>query len=184
MNRPHLAHRIGLLCVVLTCGVPGLGMAPPGASAVAASGSIAGHVSDSAGQPMTGTLVTAVPQRGGPATRTMTDSRGEYRLEGLPENTYRVDFMLLGFEVTRRNAVGVRTGASANADAVLFVRAQCECVTIGFPASARTLAGQVVDEADRPLPGARLEIAGPMRESSRADSEGRFGLRLAAEGTW
>ena len=185
MSRSHLAYRIGILCLVLTFGLPGVRMAPSVAVAVAAFGNIVGHVTDSTGQPIPGAFVRIVPQSGGPATQTTSDSHGAYKLENLPEDTYRVDFTLAGFGVTRRNAVQVRAGASDSVDAVLFPRPHCECVTIEPPTTARLLAGRVVDEADRPLPGARLEIVGPMRrEASYADSEGHFFVRIPVDGKW
>ena len=185
MNRSHVAYCVGIPGLVLTLGLPGVGIGPSTAVAVAASGNIVGHVTDSAGQPLPGTTVRAVPQRGGPEKRTTSDSHGEYKLEELPEDTYRVDFLLAGFGLTRRNAVQVRAGASSNVDGVLFLKPMCECVLIALPPAARLLAGQVVDEANRPLPGARLEIVGPLhREASYANSEGEFYVYIPPDGTY
>lgn len=146
---------------------------------------IEGEVKDRAGQLLPGVSVTPLPEGGGRATHATTDREGTYHLDGLPEGTYRIDFELPGFTGIRRNHVIVGRDASTRVDAVLSVRPLCECLSSGVPTVPRGVPGQVVDEAGRPLPHARLEIAGPkLKETAYADREGRFLLRPPVEGTW
>ena len=72
------------------------------------------------------TRVTTVPQNGGLAHTVTTDRGGVYRLEALPDDTYRVDFELRGFDIVRRNHVTVVAGAPARADVLLHVRPVCD----------------------------------------------------------
>ncbi len=154
-------------------------------AADAQSSSIAGHVVDARGQTLPGVSVTVIPQSGGAARRAITGRDGTYRLDGLPEGTYRVDFELLGFDLFRRNHVQVRADEVAEANGELFVSAICECVDVKPPVAVRERDGQVVDESGQPLPHARLEIAGPTRrEVAYADGEGRFRVRLPVADGW
>ena len=131
------------------------------------------------------TRVTTVPQNGGLAHTVTTDRGGVYRLEALPDDTYRVDFELRGFDIVRRNHVTVVAGAPARADALLHVRPVCECISSGLSTELPPLAGQVVDDGGRPLPYARLDIVNPKRrKTAYADSEGRFVVRPPVAGMW
>ncbi|HXG69125.1 MAG TPA: carboxypeptidase-like regulatory domain-containing protein [Gemmatimonadaceae bacterium] len=153
--------------------------------AVGQAPSIAGHVADTIGQPVPGVSITATPQTGGSARRATSGRDGAYQFEALPDGTYRVDFELQGFDLTRRNNVHVRREAKAEADATLSISPICECV-ISTPRTAlRERAGQVVDESRRGLPYARLELlsaTGP--EVAYADGEGRFRVRLPLNEHW
>ena len=60
-----------------------------------------------------------IPQSGGLVRHTTSGSDGLYRLDGLPDGTYRVDFDLRGFELVRRNHVRVSRDTEANIDAAL-----------------------------------------------------------------
>ena len=145
---------------------------------------ITGNVEDQIGQPLSGASVIAIPARGGLAMRAMTDRDGGFVLEGLSPGTYRVDVSLAGFAGWRQNHVQVGEG-SMQVRAVLSIRPLCECITAGFPAGPRTIPGQVVDEADRPLPHARVEFVGPRgREQAHVGDDGRFLVSPPAEGTW
>jgi hypothetical protein len=154
-------------------------------AAGAANGAIEGQIRDTIGQPLPGTTVTVIPERGGPARQTIADGEGAYRLDGLADGTYRIDFQLTGFDRTRDNHVRVRADTQTNVDATLQVSAVCECVTSGLSITTRPQAGQVVDEANRPLPYARLEVVSSLRrETAYSDSEGRFYIRAPLEGAW
>ena len=148
----------------------------------AAPAIIEGEVKDRSGQPLPGASVMALPERGGLATHTATDREGRYHLEGLSQGIYRVDVSLPGFDGWRQNHVRV---GSTQVDAVLSVRPLCECISSGLPAGPRSVPGQVVDEAGRPLPHSRLEFVGPRyRERAYTDGEGRFLVSPPVEGTW
>ena len=155
------------------------------AISVAAPAIIEGEVKDRIGQPLPGASVMALPERGGLATHTATDRDGRYHLEGLSQGTYHVDVSLPGFDGWRQNHVRVGSDGSTRVDAVLSVRPLCQCISSGLPAGPRSVPGQVVDEAGRPLPHARLEFVGPRRrERAYTDSEGRFLVSPPVEGTW
>lgn len=174
-----------MVCLTVALVASSGGPRTTAAMLVAGPGIIEGAIKDLVGSPLPGVAVLALPERGGLVTRTTTDRDGMYHLDGLAEDTYRVDFALLGFVETRQNHVRVRPERPARADAVLSVRPICECVSDGLRTIQRKVAGQVVDDAGRPLPHARLEIIGPRRqESARADSEGRFLVRLPVDGSW
>jgi hypothetical protein len=106
-------------------------------------------------------------------------------LEGLAPGTYRVDFEVDQSDITRINRVLVRAGYSSTVNATLYPSGVCECIDHTPPIRLQERAGRVVGEADQPLPHARLELVTPARrETAYADSEGRFKVRLAVDGTW
>lgn len=135
MGRRHLARR--MFCLVVALGLSGTRMVAPEAVAVAASGSIAGHVVDTAGQALPGVSVTTIPERGGLAKHTTSDGGGAYRFDELSDFTYRVDFELRGFDLTRRNHVRVRADERITVDAALSISSVCECVTVQISTALR-----------------------------------------------
>ena len=146
---------------------------------------IAGHAVDSAGYAVPGVSVTAVPEGRGTAKRTLTAADGAYQFDGLSDDTYHVDFEILGFDLIRRNHVRVHQDATARVDATLPVSAICECVRVSEGAELRERSGQVVDDAGRPLARARVEITTPLRyEFAYADSQGQFRVRLPVNENW
>jgi len=162
----------------------GLVLSVPMISAAQAP-AIAGRVTDMSLAPLPGVTVTIVPERGGVARHTMSGRDGSYRFEELFDDTYRIDFSLPGFEVTRRNHVGIRAGTSSGVDAVLRVGRLCEHPAPPVQAPSAFRSGQVLDEVDRPLPHATLEIAaGGRSATAHTDREGRFIVRVPAEGEW
>ena len=158
----------------------------------AQSTSIAGRVVDAAiAMGLPGVAATAVLQTGGEARTVMSGPDGAYRFEGLPDGIYRIDFELRGFDVMRRNLVPVRAGETTQVDATtLPVTTICECIDMwGRLGRSRprltTHIGQVMDASSRPLPHARLEMAGPVGpEFIYADREGKFHVRLSPLHTW
>ena len=154
----------------------------PSGVVVAQSASIAGVVRDGNGGVIPGVDVTTIPQSGGLVRHTTSGSDGSYRLDGLPDGTYRVDFDLRGFELVRRNHVRVGRDAEASIDVALPVRAICECVTVEPPSPWTQRPGQVVDKAGRPLPHAHIQLVG--REEAYTDNEGRFFIRVPVYEKW
>jgi hypothetical protein len=139
-------------------------------------------VSAGGGHVLAGVTVTTTPESGGLSRHTKTGSDGTYRLAGLRDGTYRVDFELAAHDVVRRNHVLVHHDTEARVDADLPVRALCECISIPPPSPWAQRVGQVVDKAGNPLPHARVELVG--REWAFTDSEGRFLIRLPVNETW
>lgn len=151
---------------------------------VGETGTVAARAVDSIGKPVPGVSVTIVAESGGLAKQETTESDGTCRFE-VPGGTYRVDFETLGFDVARRNHVRVRNHGSTSTEGVLHVSAICECVAIVAPNPLAVRSGQVVDDAGRPLPHARLQIDSPMRrEVAYADRDGRFLLKAPLDKTW
>jgi hypothetical protein len=174
-----------MLCLAVALEASSGGQRTNSAILVAATGIIEGAIKDRVGAPLPGVSVATLPERGGRVIRTTTGLDGTYQLNGLVEDTYRVDFALLGFEGARQNHVRVRPERRARVDAVLSIRPLCECISTGLPTTQQTVPGQVVDDAGRPLPHARLKIVSPTRqEFDHADNEGRFVVRLPADGFW
>jgi hypothetical protein len=117
--------------------------------------------------------------------RATTDRDGAYYFEGLSEGSYRVDFSLGGFSGIRHNHVRPASSGSPRGDLALSLRPVCECITSGPAAGPVIISGQVVDEAGRPLPRARVTMTASNRhETAYADGEGRFRVRPPAGGTW
>jgi hypothetical protein len=154
-------------------------------AAIAQSARLIGRVVDTAGRPAPGVFVTALPESGGVARRVLSGVDGGYGFAFLPEGTYRVDFEIQGFQLIRRNHVRVPRSANDSIDAILSVRAMCECVHVvpSVPVSERS--GQVVDGEGRPLPHARVTIATPRTsEVAYADADGRFRVRVPIGDKW
>jgi hypothetical protein len=174
----------GLVFLLVMAGAPSASPARLCDLAVGESASIMGQVTDASGQPLPGVSVTTIPEAGGLARRATSARDGTYRYDMLPSGTYRVDFDLFGFDVTRRNHVRVGDNRSTNVDAVLDASTICECVDVGSP-DLRQRAGQVLDQAGQPLPYARLEIASSTRrEVAYADTHGRFIVRAPVGDAW
>ena len=174
---------------------PRLGLAIAGGAIVwmavlmnaTAPGGVAGRVRDSANQSMPGVSVSAISESGGGITTATTDREGSYRLDGMADGVYRLDFELPGFETVRRNHVRVRQDQpTVDVDAVLAVGRVCECVKeVELPTLPEALSGQVVDEDGRPLPLARVQIATQVhRAMTYTDREGRFLFSVPVKGTW
>jgi hypothetical protein len=173
----NLREREGAIAVAVF-----LMLVAPSTLVFAQSPSIVGVVSDGRGSGVSGATVTTMPQSGGPIRQTTSGPDGSYGFDGLPDDTYRVDFELPGFELVRRNHVRVRRGTAAQADASLTPRAICECVTLEPPSPWAQRRGQVVNKNGNPLPHARVEIVG--REVMITDGEGRFLMRGPANEAW
>lgn len=154
-------------------------IAPCGA-VFAQSGTFAGVVRDRNGGVLPGVTVATIPQSGGLITHTTSGSDGSYRFDGLSDGVYRVDFDLRGFERIRRNHVRVGRD-TASIDAVLLLLPLCECPTIEPRSPWAQRLGQVVDNTGRPLPHARILVAG--RDEASTDIEGRFLIRLPVNET-
>jgi hypothetical protein len=182
MERRLLAH--GLLFLVVTAAPQVVATAIRVDVAAEETGTIEVRAVDAIAKPVPGVSVTIVPDSGGPAKRATTGNDGRCRFE-VPGATYRIDFDILGFDLTRRNHVRVPNNGSTNAEGVLEVSGVCECVTIVPPNPLAVRSGEVIDTAGRPLPHARLEVVSPIgHEVAYADEDGRFLLKAPVDATW
>src|SRR6185369_10186444 len=61
---------------------------------------------------------------------TVSDERGQYRLDGLRPGTYTVTFALAGFATVKRDGLELRTNFTATVDAELKVSQLEETITV------------------------------------------------------
>lgn len=178
------AGRRQKICLVASICI--LSWAGPSHVRGAQTSSIIGSVTDRGGAYwLAGVSVTARLASGGQPMRATSGSDGIYRFDGLITGTYRLDFEVQGFDITRLNRVRVVAGAPARADAQMYPSSICECVERVQPVPLKERTGRVVDDSDRPLPHARLTIGSPVRvETAYADGEGGFRVRVPVDGTW
>lgn len=167
------------LALALLTGPLRLWPSPPHDEGRPVGARITGRVIDASGAAIPGATVVAVPANGeAAATRALTRADGTYELDGSVEGPYFVDFELTGFDLVRRNNIRATANALGHADAVLYVSAICECVSITPKAPLRERIGQVLSASGQPLPHARLKIDSPRPESALATAEGRFAIRV------
>jgi hypothetical protein len=147
--------------------------------------SITGRAVDGGGVPVPGVSVTATPEAGGTLRHATSAADGTYQFASLPDGIYRIDFEILGFDMTRRNHVRVHKNVPASVDATLVVSAICDCVSVIDAVDLRERSGQVVNTSGRALAHARLEIVTPLHHEVRyADGAGRFQVRLPIAESW
>ena len=142
--RSKLAFTVAMLACVVS-------------SAAAQLGTIAGRVADADGaRPIPGATVLALVPTGTAAAGTMTDDQGQFRLNVAP-GTYTVTVRRIGYGETQRRGIVVTTGATAQVDVTLNVRAIELNPTIvtatrtpekaqNAPAHAEVLTPQVIEE--------------------------------------
>ena len=106
-------------------------LAPFAGRAFAQQSSIIGTVTDESGAVLPGVTVTATsPALQVPSVVSVTDERGEYRLNPLPIGLYSVDYALTGFQDVKRTGVRLTVGFTAKIDISLKVGSMSETVTV------------------------------------------------------
>src|SRR5204862_5358652 len=115
----------------VVCLAIALGLIPASALAQGAStANIVGVVKDSSGAVLPGVTVEAAsPALIEKVRSSVTDERGQYRLEGLRPGTYTVTFALAGFATVKRDGLELRTNFTATVDADLKVSQLEETIT-------------------------------------------------------
>ena len=83
------------------------------------TGSLAGHVRDDEGAPVSGAVVTATRSDGSIVRRDVSGIDGRYRLGLLPAGDYTLVARRLGFRPTSQEGIAVASGASVEADIVM-----------------------------------------------------------------
>ena len=100
---------------------------------------------------------------------TSTDARGTFRVDGLPDGTYRVEVVRQGFAPVVTSAVSVRFPFRAVVE-VLMRPADAPSAPAAIARSSGTgafdVAGQVVERGAGPVPGVRLRL---LRGDASAD---------------
>jgi hypothetical protein len=104
------------------------GTAP--AAAASGLGGLAGRVQDTSGAALPGVTVTASCSKHSSLASTVTNSRGEYVLEGLPPGSCAVAFELTGFEAHAVRAVELRADETSVLDRELSVAPISETVDV------------------------------------------------------
>jgi hypothetical protein len=107
-------------------------------------GSIAGTVKDSSGAAIAGAVVTATSTETGVRNTTATDDRGVYTFAVLPVGTYDVEIWRTGFKPYHRTGIALDADGALLVDAVLWVGADSESVTVSDSAvHAETVSSQM-----------------------------------------
>ena len=144
---------LALLAVLLV-------VAPRVHGQVAATGSVAGRVTDATGLGVAGVLVTAQPSPPAPASTSRTDENGLYSLGGLPAGACRLVFEFEGFRRQEHN-VSIAAAFAATLDVRLELAAIPQTVkvtaTLDEDRPPESIPGETVYSADAidRLPGAR-----------------------------
>jgi len=112
-----------LACLSLTTGVAH-------AQGVGSSGSINGTVTDPAGAVVPKASIVAVETAKGSRFTAVTDNNGEYRLTGLPPDTYDVTARIAGFQTEIQKGVNLTVGAVVVVDFPLKISAAAEAIEV------------------------------------------------------
>ena len=150
------------------------GEEPPGdrlpatQSVAVASGRIVGSVTDTAGMPLAGAVISAFGPSG--AELALVDADGRFLLRFLAPGAYLVQAHLPGFVASRRQLVAVSASTSA-VHAIALSRmgpaAEPIAASVGLPLRAGT-AAQSEDTDEPPLDGASTETSAPHDHSEKA----------------
>jgi hypothetical protein len=154
-------------------------------------GRLRGEVRDSADKPVWGVVVLAVRTGPGPASVALTasDARGFFGVDGLPAGEYRVETWRPGYAPFRLERVQIGGPFRAFVDITLPLGQEVP-LAVGVPATGgpTRIAAAIVDEAGRPLAGARVRVepvglrADPVR--GETDAAGSVTLAGLAPGIW
>jgi hypothetical protein len=133
----------------------------------AATGVVAGRVTDASGAPLAGVDVSARRVATGAVRKTTTDANGELALTSLMPGEYRVVFEAAGFRARTLDHVVVQVGRRVSLDATLELQGRAETVEVSEPAvsvsTGNGLVGGVVGQGvveNLPLNGRNfLELA-------------------------
>ena len=133
----------------------------------AATGAVAGRVSDASGAAVAGVKVKATRTATGAVRETTTDADGNHVLTSLVPGEYRIEFEAAGFNQRALDHTLVQVGARLAVDAVLDVQGRAETIEVSEPGvsvpTGNGLVGGVVGQGvveNLPLNGRNfLELA-------------------------
>ncbi len=153
------------------------------------AGRVSGRITDSQGSAIAGATVTLYMRATNERTTTMTDARGEYRFDHLPEGEYVVEVTAPGF-VRDSRTCQIERGSAGSLDFVLGVTSLSEAVLItaaGTPQTVDEVSKTVtvvtaqeieqrgeysLGEALRTVPGLRIQQTGGPGTFVRIQSRG------------
>ncbi len=157
MNR-----RLGLAALAML-----LALTPAARAQDAATGAVAGRVTDASGAAVAGVKVKATRTATGAVRETTTDADGNHVLTSLVPGEYRIEFEAAGFNPRALDHALVQVGARLTVDAVLDVQGRAETIEVSEPGvsvpTGNGLVGGVVGQGvveNLPLNGRNfLELA-------------------------
>lgn len=131
-------------------------------------------------QSVTGTPIAGVEVRieGSPLTA-RTDNRGHFAIVKAPTGPQLLMFRLVGYlPTTAETRVPTK-----DPDPVTMLELPHNLDTVKVVASVNILAGVVVDDKDKPVPGAIVDMLSGANSSTTTDSSGWFTFRSVRDGT-
>ncbi|MGH7656183.1 MAG: carboxypeptidase regulatory-like domain-containing protein [Gemmatimonadaceae bacterium] len=131
-------------------------------------------------QTVRGTPIEGVEVRvDGSSLATRTDTRGHFAFLKAPKGPQLLRFRLLGYLPT---AAETRV-PTKDPDPVTMLALPRSLDTVKVVASVNVLAGVVVDDKDKPIPGATVEMLNGVNNSATTDSSGWFTFTSVKDGT-
>jgi len=128
---------------------------------ITSGGTLQGTITDTSGAVVAGARVDAV----GPVTRRASTNRdGIYRFTSLPEGTYDLTATAPDYNPATASGVAVVEGQTTTQDFVLN--------------GVGTIEGTVMDSANAPIAGARVQVMGPVTRTMMTDNNGFYRFRL------
>ena len=111
------------LAIVLVPAFPALGQGVQ-------TGTLAGIIESSDGQPLPGVKIEAMSPSHQGVSSAVSDDNGVYSLRGLAPGTYSVTFEMPSFKTATREGIPVTSGGTAKVDATMSLAAVAENVTV------------------------------------------------------
>lgn len=153
------AALLRILVVLVTAGLP-LSSAVVAARAQTVTGTLEGHVADSAGGAMPGVRILVKSLETGAERTTVTNRDGFYQVPFLPLGTYHVRAEREGFRTVEKTAVAIELNKTTVSDFTLEVSRVREVVTVtGEAPQIETTTGEIKQSIaseiieDRPMAG-------------------------------
>ena len=152
-----------------------LAIAAAGAQDTTSVPNLTGTVQTVTGRPIEGVEVRV----DGSSLATRTDTRGHFAFLKAPKGPQLLRFRLLGYLPT---ATETRV-PTKDPDPVTMLALPRSLDTVRVVASVNILAGVVVDDKDKPIPGATVEMLSGTNNSATTDSSGWFTFTSVRDGT-
>ncbi|HEY2849911.1 MAG TPA: carboxypeptidase regulatory-like domain-containing protein [Gemmatimonadaceae bacterium] len=152
-----------------------LAIAAAGAQDATKTPNLTGTVQTEAGTPIEGVEVRVE----GSSVTGRTDARGHFAITKAPTGPQLLMFRLVGYlPTTAETRVPTK-----DPETVTMLRLPQSLDTVKVVASVNVLAGVVVDDKDKPVPGAQVDMLTGVNSSTTTDSSGWFTFRSVKDGT-